>query len=132
MTWWNGNAVRYRRVGELTPMTTVTRTMLIPPRRASFAGGRTYLGYDPTSLLKTASVPIAAGGSSATAAATVTIAPPPAWAADGKALLMADGALAGRYVPIAGLTLGSAPDPCAKAVADRDTAWRAALSAVKP
>lgn len=133
MAWWNANPVRYFRVGELT-VTTVTKTLLTPARAVRFAAG-TYRGYDPTSLLPTAIVTIAAAGSSALAAASVVIAPAPPWAPTG-ALLIANGALVGRYVPTAGLTLAPAPPPppldCAPAVAARDAAWRLALGKVAP
>jgi len=132
MTWWNKTAVRYLAIGELA-VQTVTLTPFAPTRTAHFAGGRTYLGYDPISLARSGTVTVAAAGSSAACAGVGLITPAPAWAPDGKVWKIANGALMGRYVPVAGITVDPAPPPdCTAAIATRDLAWRAALGKVAP
>jgi hypothetical protein len=116
-------------------LTTITLTPLTPPRKAIFAGGRTYVAHNPTTLAPAGSLAIGAGGSSATADATAKIAPAPPWAPGGTVVRISSGVLAG-FVPTVGITV-TAPPPappadCTAALTARDTAWRTALGKVAP
>ncbi len=117
-------------------MQTLALDRFDPPRPVSFAAGRTFTGYNAATLAQGGKVTIGAGGSSALAGGTATLTPPPAWAPDGRAVLIANGALAGQLVAADGLTVGAAPPPpapdCAAEIGKRDAAWRAALARVMP
>lgn len=139
LAWWNKAGVRYVALGELAPMI-VTLTLFPAPRKVAFAGGRTFVGYNATTLARAKQLAVGAGGSSAAADASVLIAPPPAWAPDGRALRISSGYFAGTYLGLGGLTLSPAPPPpppdCSgpveAAVAARDVAWQTALGKVRP